>query len=209
MKKHLLATLLLVPVAAIAVTLVSARDYSLKDPKSVNAIRFVLDARFEHIGGYTTAIDGNIAFDPEAPEKTTGKVVVQADQIQMHHLNMNEHIKQEMWLDTAKHPTIEFVATKATNVKKIEGPDPEWTMDVTGDFTMKGVTKQITIPVRIAHMPGQLAKRNRGATGDLMAVRSSFTIKRSDYGVNGNQPLDIVADEIQVSFSLAAFNKTN
>jgi polyisoprenoid-binding protein YceI len=210
MKRTLLSALFVVPVAALAVSLGSPMAYSLKDPKGVNAIRFVLDARFEHISGWTTAIDGTINFDPEAPEETTGKVVVQAAQLQMHHSNMNEHIQQAMWLDTAKHPTIEFVVTKVANVKKLAGPDAEWAMDATGDFTMKGVTKQITIPVRIAHLPGQLAKRNRGAQGDLMAVRSSFVIKRSDYGVDGNQPVDIVADEVQLSFSLAAFSpKTN
>ena len=207
MNRFALAALaFVVPSIGISVATASARSFSLKDPKNVNAIRFVLDARFEHISGWTTAIDGNITFDPEAPEKTTGRVVVQAGSLNAHHTSISDHMKQEMWLDATKHPTIEFNVTKVANVKKIDGADPEWSMDVTGDFTLKGVTKAITIPVRIAHMPGQLTKRNRGPAGDLMAVRSTFKFNRRDFGVNGNQTADIVADEVEVSFSIAAFS---
>jgi polyisoprenoid-binding protein YceI len=186
----------------------TAASYSLKDPKGVNTITFTLDGRFEHIQGYTTAVEGNITFDPAAPEKTSGKVVVQAASLQTTMPGMANHIKEPMWLDAAQFPTIEFNVTKVSNVKKLEGADSAWSMDVTGDFTLRGVTKSITVPVTIAHMPGQLSKRNRGAVGDLMAVRSTFTFNRRDFGVEGNQTPDIVANEIKVSFSLAAFAPT-
>jgi polyisoprenoid-binding protein YceI len=206
MKKPFLAALaVVVPALALAIAYKSATSFSLKDPKGVNTISFTLDGRFEHITGYTTAIDGNVTFDPAAPEKTSGKVVVQAGSLQATHTNMNEHMKQAMWLDTTQFPTIEFEITKVANVKVLEGTDPSWTMDVTGDFTLKGVKKSLTVPVKVTHMPGQLAKRNRGAVGDLMAIRSTFTFNRRDFGVNGNQVADIVADEVTVSFSIAAF----
>jgi polyisoprenoid-binding protein YceI len=191
---------------AIAYGYTTAANFSLKDPKGVNTITFMLDGRFEHIQGYTTAVDGNITFDPAAPEKTTGKVVVQAGSLQATVPNLGEHMKQPLWLDVANHPTIEFNVTKVSSVKKLEGADPAWSMDVTGDFTLRGVTKPMTIPVKVTHMPGQLAKRNRGAVGDLMAVRSTFTFNRRDFGVDGNQTADIVADVVTVSFSLAAFS---
>lgn len=194
---------------AIAYGYSTAASYSLKDPKGVNTITFTLDGRFEHIQGYTTAVDGTIDFDPAAPEKTTGKVVVQAGSLQTTMPGMANHIKEPMWIDAAQFPTIEFNVKSVANVKKLDGPDAAWSIDVTGDFTLRGVTKPITIPVTIAHMPGQLSKRNRGAAGDLMAVRSTFTFNRRDFGVAGNQTADIVADEVKVSFSLAAFNKTN
>jgi hypothetical protein len=38
-----------------------------------------------------------------------------------------------------------------------------------------------------------------------MALRSSFTFNRRDFGVDGNQTADIVADEVRVDFSIAAF----
>lgn len=202
----IIALSLLASAVALAYAYNSATSFSLKDPKGVNTISFTLDGRFEHITGYTTAIDGNVVFDPAAPEKTSGKVVVQAGSLQATHTNMNEHMKQAMWLDTTTFPTIEFEITKVTNVKKLEGTDPAWSMDVTGDFTLKGVKKSLTVPVKVTHMPGQLAKRNRGAAGDLMAIRSTFTFNRRDFGVNGNQTADIVADEVEVSFSIAAFS---
>jgi polyisoprenoid-binding protein YceI len=193
-------------VFAFAYGYTTAASYSLKDPKGVNTITFTLDGRFEHIQGYTTAIEGDIAFDPAAPEKTTGKVVVQAGSLQTTMPGMANHIKEPMWLDAVQFPTIEFDVKSVANVKKLDGPDAAWSMDVTGDFTLRGVTKQITVPVRITHLPGQLSKRNRGAVGDLMAVRSSFSFNRRDFGVVGNQTADIVSDEVRVSFSLAAFS---
>jgi len=182
----------------------SATAFSLKDPKGVNSIRFTLDGRFEHISGYTTAIDGNVMFDPASPEKLTGTVTVQAGSLVAHNASLTEHMKQPMWLDSATHPTITFSVTKVADLKPIDGPDKSWSMDVTGDFTLRGVTKSLTVPVKVTHMPGQLSKRNRVA-GDLMAIRTSFVISRKDFGVDGNQPLDIVADEVRVDLSIAAF----
>lgn len=195
---------LLIPLLVLGTVGNNATTFSLKDPKGVNSIRFTLDARFEHIQGFTTAIDGNLVFDPTAPEKLTGKATVQAGSLNAHHASISDHMKQAMWLDTANFPTITFEVKKVENVKSVDGADKSWTMDVTGDFTLKGVAKSVTIPVRIAHYPGQLAKRNRVA-GDLMAIRGKFSFNRRDYGVVGNQTADIVADMVDVDFTIAAF----
>lgn len=192
---------------ALAFAPYAGTSFSLKDPKGVNSIRFTLDGRFEHISGYTTAIDGNVVFDPAAPEKMTGKITVQADSLVAHHPTLTQHMKQAMWLDAATYPTITFEIKKVENVKKTDSKDPEWKMDVTGDFTLKGVTKSMTVPVTVTHMPGQLSKRNRVA-GDLMAIRSEFTFNRMDFKVEGNQTPDIVSETVQVDFSIAAFAPT-
>jgi polyisoprenoid-binding protein YceI len=39
--------------------------------------------------------------------------------------------------------------------------------------------------------------------GDLLVIRSNFTIKRSDFGINPSAPQDKVSDEIQLTLSIA------
>lgn len=200
----LLFVAIVVPMLGLAVAYRSATSYTFKDPKGVNVIRIMLDGRLEQFSGWTGGVSGDLTFDPENPMALAGKVVVDAASIQMSNPNMTGHIMEEMWLDVAKYPTITFEAKKVANIKKLDGPDPSWSMDVTGDFTLHGTTKSITVPVTVTHLPGQLIKRNRGA-GDVMVVRSSFTFDRTQYGVNGNQPVDVVANNVKVEFSIAAF----
>ncbi|MCH8979375.1 MAG: YceI family protein [Armatimonadetes bacterium] len=182
----------------------NSTSFSLKDPKSVNSIRFTLDGRIEQFSGMTSGIAGDFTFDPEDVAATRGKVVVQAASLATNVANMTEYMRGTLWLDTDKYPTIEFEIKKIEGVRPVEAKDRTWTMSVTGDFTLHGVTKSITIPVRLTHLPGELKQRNRGA-GDLIVLRSKFKIKRSDYGVKGNQPFDVVSDIVEIEFSIGAF----
>ena len=205
MRKPLLICLaLVVSVLSLAFVASKATSFTLKDPKNVNSMRFTLDGRIEQFSGLATGIEGDFTFDPEDVAATRGKVVVQADSLKTSVANMTEHMHGSMWLDTEKYPTIEFEIKKITNVKKLDSKDASWSMSVTGHFTMHGVTKSMTIPVRLTHLPGQLRKRNRRA-GDLIVLRSAFEIKRSDFGVIGNQTLDIVSDIVKIEFSIGSF----
>lgn len=181
-----------------------ATSFSLKDPKSVNSMQFTLDGRIEQFSGLANGISGDFSFDPEDVAATRGTVIVDANSLKTGIPNMNEHMHGPLWLDTEKYPTIEFKVTKITGVKKIEAKDASWSMDVTGDFTMHGTTKSITIPVRLTHLPGQLRKRNRRA-GDLIVLRSEFKINRTDFGVMGNQPVDVVSEIVGIKFSIGTF----
>ncbi len=205
MRKPLLIGLAVAaPVLAMTYFAGTSTSYTVKDPKGVNSISFTLDGRLEQIRGIANGITGDVTFDPENPSATRGKIVVPVKSITTSHANMTEHLHGSMWLDMAKYPNVEFVVKKVANVKKTGSKDPTWTMSVTGDFSMHGVTKSITIPVKVTHLPGELSNRNRGP-GDMMVFRAKFQLKRSDFGIGPGQSLDIVSDEIDVSFSIASF----
>ena len=206
MRKPLLIGLAVaVPVLAMTYVASTSTSYTFKDPKGVNSISFTLDGRLEQIRGIANGITGDVTFDPENPAATRGKIVVPVKSIKTSHANMTEHLHGSMWLDMAKYPNVEFVIKKVSNVKKTGSKDATWTMSVTGDFSMHGVTKSITIPVTATHLPGELSKRNRGQRGDLMVLRSKFQIKRSDFGIGRGERFAIVSDEIDVSFSIGSF----
>jgi polyisoprenoid-binding protein YceI len=61
----------------------------------------------------------------------------------------------------------------------------------------------MTVPVELTYLKGKLSQRSPGANGDLLVVRSTFTIKRSDFGINPGQMEDKVSDGIEISLSVA------
>lgn len=179
---------------------VAPLSFDLKDPKGVSSIRFKLDSELEPLMGSTTAVAGNLEFDPNKPESTTGKIVVKTESLTMPVPLMSEHLRGEQWLDAAKHPEITFVVKK---VEDVEADDQGGFMGaVVGDLTIRGVTREITATATLGHYPGRLGNRVMGAKGDLIVLRSEFEIERSDFGINPGAPEAIVAPTIQVDVAI-------
>jgi len=174
-------------------------EFDFKDPKKVNNALFLLDAPLESISGTATGISGKITFDPAKPASTKGKITLDAKTLHVDNPVMREHMLDKGWMDVAKHPKIEFVAEKFTNVKTT-GTKTE--AKIVGKFTVKGVTKKITVPVTLTYLKGMLAKRNR-VPGDLLVLRSDFTIKRSDYNIKPGDNEEKVSDEIEIKLRVA------
>lgn len=200
MKTKLILTLVST-VALAASAFAGAQSFDFKDPKGVNNAVFKLDAPLESINGTASGISGTISYDPEKPEALTGKIVVETKSMTVPNPMMKDHMHGAQWLDVAKFPEITFEATKVANVKR-DGANV--TADVTGKFTLRDVTKEITLPVKFSYLKDKLGARSNGQVqGDLLVVRTTFTIKRSDYGVNPKAPADKVAEEIELTLSLA------
>lgn len=192
--------LLLLSVVA-AATVLHAETYDFKDPKGVNNARFNLDAPLEAISGTASGISGTIEFDPEAVENTSGTIEIAVDSMTVPNSTMQGHLTSEDWLHGDKHPTITFTA-KSVNSVKMDGDRIQ--ADVTGDLTIKGITREITIPVTFMHLPGRLSDRTNGAMkGDLLVVRSDFTVERSPFNIMPGKVQDKVAEEIEISFAIA------
>lgn len=182
-------------------TLAAPLTFDFKDPKGVNNAVFKLDAPLESINGTANGISGTVQFDPAHPGALRGKIVVEAASLHVPNPMMKEHLHGKDWLDVANHKEISFEVTRVANVKTT-GADT--TAEVTGQFTLKGVTREITVPVRLTYLPDKLGARTNGRMqGDLLVIRSRFTIKRSDFGINPQAPTDKVADEIELTLSLA------
>jgi hypothetical protein len=61
----------------------------------------------------------------------------------------------------------------------------------------------VTVPVKLAYLKGKLSQRVPNQTGDLLVIRTTFPIKRSDFGINLKAPEDKVSDTIELTLSLA------
>jgi polyisoprenoid-binding protein YceI len=177
------------------------QTFDFKDPKGVNNAVFKLDAPLESINGTANGISGTITFDPAAPAQLTGKIVVAASSLHVPNPMMKDHLHGAQWMDSKTYPDISFEVTRVANAKTSAG---ETTADVTGRFTARGQTKDLTVPVKFTYLKDKLGARTNGRLqGDLLVVRSQFTIKRSDFGINPSAPTDKVADEIELTLSLA------
>jgi polyisoprenoid-binding protein YceI len=176
-------------------------NFDFKDPKGVNNVVFRTDAPLESINGTATGITGSVAFDAAAPASLKGKIIVDAASLHVPNAMMQGHLQGAQWLDVASNPQITFEATSVDNVKTDGNVT---TADVTGNFTLHGVSKQITIPgVKITFLKDKLKDRFPMLQGDLLVIRASFTVKRSDFGINPGKFEDKVSDEIQLNLSIA------
>lgn len=176
-------------------------SFDFKDPKGVNNVVFKLDAPLEAINGSANGISGTVTFDPANPGATKGKIVVAADSLTVPNPMMKDHMHGNQWLDVQSHKEITFEARELKNVKTSGDTS---TADAVGTFTLKGVTKEITVPVKLTYLKDKLAARSNGQMkGDLLVIRANFSIKRADYGINPKAPEDKVAETIDLTLSIA------
>jgi polyisoprenoid-binding protein YceI len=177
------------------------KTYDFKDPKGVNNVSFLLDAPLESISGNAKGVSGIVTFDSTNPKAVSGTIKIETGSLTATNNKLQEHMLGEAWLDAASHPEITFVAK---SVSKLEELKDGFKAQLTGDFTLKGVTKELTVPVTFTHLPDMLGKRSNGAMeGDLLVLRSTFTINRSDYGIKPGQNSDKVAEVIELRLAIA------
>lgn len=190
-------SLLALPFAASA----AEQTFDFKDPKGVNHASFKLDAPLETISGNANGVSGTLTIDPEKPEATKGTITIESKSLNVENAMMKEHMLGAEWLDAAKHPAISFTVSSLENFK-LEGDKA--TANVKGKFSLKGVEKDITVPATVTLLKDKLGARSGGKQqGDLLVIRTEFTIKRSDYGVNPKAPTEKVSDEVVVSLAIA------
>lgn len=199
MKATLIPAISLLGLAATA--LAAPQTFDFKDPKGVNHAKFTLDAPLETISGVANGVSGTLTVDPAKPEATSGTITVETKSLHVENPLMKEHMLSADWLDAEKNPQIHF---KVKSLKDYAMKDGKATAKVVGTFSLKGVEKEITVPATVTLLPGKLADRTGGKMkGDLAVIRTSFTLKRSDFGINPKAPEDKVSDEIAISLSIA------
>ena len=174
--------------------------FDFKDPKGINNAGFKLDAPLESINGSASGISGTVVFDPANPSATTGKIIVAANTLTVPNPMQKGHMQSDKWLDVATYPEITFEARSLANVKT-EGNVT--TADVTGTFTLHGVSKDITTPVKFTYLADKLGDRVPNAKGDLLVIRANFNINRGDFNIQKGQFEDKVSDEIDLNLSIA------
>jgi polyisoprenoid-binding protein YceI len=175
-------------------------SFDFKDPKGVNNVVFNLDAPLESVNGSASGISGTISFDPENPSAITGKIVVATETMTVPNPMQKEHLHSPNWLDVAKYPEITFESKSLANVKT---EDNVTTADVTGTFSLHGVSKEITVPVKFTYLKDKLSARVPKLQGDLLVLRATFSINREDFDIQKGQFEDKVSPTVNLTLSVA------
>lgn len=193
-------------VSAIAVAIAAPKmavlSFDMKDPKGVSGLSISIDSQLEPIMGQTSAVSGDIKFDATNPKNSSGKIVVDAKELKLTSAAMTEHMLQRGSLDVATYPTITFEVIKVNEAKEIS--QGNWEVKVTGNFTLKGVTKEMTVNATVSHLPDKLASRGGvpGKNGDLIVIRSRFSFDRNDFKVGAGA---VIGNKVDVSLSAVGF----
>ena len=176
------------------------QTFDFKDPKGINNAGFKLDAPLESINGSASGIYGTVTFDPANPGATQGKITVATSSLIVPNPLQRQHMLGKEWLDATKFPTIVF---ESKELKNVQTAGDTTTANLTGTFTLKGVSKEITVLVKLTYLKDKLGERVPNQKGDLLVIRSNFTIKRSDFNINPGQFEDKVSDAIEITLSIA------
>jgi polyisoprenoid-binding protein YceI len=187
-------------IALTSAVFAAPQTFDFKDPKGINNAGFKLDAPLESINGTASGISGTVTFDPENSGTTTGKIVVATSSLMVPNSMQCGHMLGAQWLDAAKFPEISFESKEFKNIKT-DGDTT--TADVTGTFTLKGISKELIVPVKLTYMKDKLGDRVPGQKGDLLVIRAGFSIKRGDFNINPGQFEDKVSDTIDLTLSIA------
>ena len=142
-----------------------------------------------NVSGQFDKFDGQIMFDPKDLANSKINVTIEVPSIDTRNEKRDTHLRSADFFDATKFPTITFVSKKITFA------------EIVGDLTIKGVTKEVTIPATIA---GPIQTQMGAAIG----ITGTFTLNRQDYGVSFNKVLDqgglAVSNDIVVNISVEA-----
>lgn len=164
--------------------------------------------KVDHLGfstfiGLFTRFDATLQFDPDAPETMSVTATVEADSLETHYpdpaFDFNAQLTGPEFLDAGAFPQITFVSTAV----RLTG---DKTADVTGDLTLHGVTKPVTLQVTYNGGWGHMPLDPGGARAGFSAKGS---LNRSDFGISFGLPApgttmgvgDRVDIEIEVELS--------
>lgn len=138
-------------------------------------------------GGFGSLKAPELRFDPADPAAAKVVLEVALGSVDAGYDQANAELQKDEWLALAKHPVATFQSTQVE-------PLGENRFQVTGDLSIKGVTREVTAPFSFKE------------DGDVGVFEGTFTIQRGDYGI-GDGPwkdFSIVANDIPINFRLVA-----
>lgn len=140
----------------------------------------------KHDGGFKT-FTGNIDLVNGKPEESQVSIDIEMNSVFTDADGLTKHLQDGDFFDVAKFPKSSFISTKIVpDAAKGAG-----NYTVTGDLTMRGVTKSITFPSKIT------------VDADKVGVESEFVINRKDFGiVYAGKADDLIRDDVVMKLNL-------
>ena len=147
------------------------------------------------VRGSFNEFEGTAVLDGANPANSHAEVTIKAASIDTRNAQRDEHLRSNDFLAMQEHPEITFTSTGARQVD-------DTTFELTGDLTIRGVTKPVTIPFTFEGAA-------KDPFGNLRAgFEGSVAINRKDWGVSWNAALEgggvLVSDRVTLEFEVSA-----
>jgi polyisoprenoid-binding protein YceI len=182
-----LALLLLSPALAVADPVIYKVDVDH------SGVSFSVRHFVSNVSGRFRDFDGVIKYDKANPAASSVEFTVRAASIDTTNNDRDEHLRSKDFFDVQKFPTVTF---SSTQVAAKDGT----TLNVTGNLTLHGVTRSITLPVSLLGA----VKTPRGEKAGFETV---FKIDRKEFGIIWNNVLDsgpVLGDDVKVTIEVEA-----
>jgi polyisoprenoid-binding protein YceI len=190
MKKKLLAALLAV---APAFALAASSTWNIDPSHSTTGFavkHLVISSAKGEFKKYT----GSVQLDEADVTRSTVTASIDVDSIDTGVADRDAHLKSPDFFDAARYPTITFKSTKVAKAGKDK-------LKVTGDLTLRGVTKPVTLDVVTTQaVKGMFGETRRG-------FAATTKISRKEFGLTWNKLVEAgpaVADEVAILLDLEA-----
>src|SRR5215471_7862935 len=169
------------------------------DPAHTAAGFAVRHLMISTVRGQFKGVNGTVVWDDQDVSKSTIDVTIDARTIDTSEPKRDEDLRSDKFFDTAKYPAITFKSKKIENVSAGK-------LKVTGDLTIRGVTKEVVLDVE---GPSNPIKDPWGNT--RVAANATAKINRQDYGVKWNANIDgggvVVGDDVNITIDLEMIKK--
>ncbi len=168
-----------------------------------NQATFFSSTPLEDITGISNDVKGNATFDVSDIKTLQGSVSISTGSLKTGIDLRDGHLKSANWLNAEAYPEIKFVIKKVSDVQVVS--DNSLKAKVTGDFSVHGVTKEVTADATLNYVVENEQTKKRGP-GDFLGVQANFDITLSDYNVSNKILGEKVSDKIAITINIVGSN---
>ncbi|WAL63192.1 YceI family protein [Amycolatopsis cynarae] len=155
-------------------------------------------AMITKVRGAFNEFTGTARIDGDHPEQSGATVTIKATSIDTRNADRDAHLRSNDFLKMDEYPEITFRSTKIEQT----GDD---TFDVTGELTIRGVTRPVTVPLTYEGSAQDPFGNTR------IGFEGSATINRKDFGITWNAALEtggvLVGDKVVLEFEISAIKQ--
>lgn len=181
---------------AFSLVVLGAVPASAADTYELDPVHSTFQFRVKHLGvsfayGRFNESKGSFVLDEQDPTKNSIEVEIQTKSVDTANKMRDEHLSGPDFFDITKFPTMTF---KSTSFKSKEGD----TYEVTGDLTIRGVTKPVTfVAILVGSGPGMKGERRAGWEATLVIDRTDFGMNYGLEGIGSEVTLQIAIEGIK------------
>lgn len=190
--RKIFVTMTLAAFVLVAALPVLAADYSIDTSHSSVTFQ-IKHLAISKVKGAFTDFTGSFSYDPAKPEASSAVVVIQMASVDTGNEKRDDHLRNADFFEVDTYPNMTF---KSTSVKMKNDEEGQ----VSGNLTMHGVTKPVTLDLEINGMITDPWGNER------VGASLSGKIDRKDWGLTWSKAMEtgglVVADEVKISIEL-------